>query len=159
MKTLSNNKLFLPAAACLTLAALVTPVQFAGPARAAEPVPGPKVVEESMHEFMEYVFEPGYKRLKAGMALETKDPAAWKGIKGEALSLAESSNLLFARAPKDGAADWGGHAAAARDQAGQLYLAAKAKNAATAKEAYGAMLTKCNACHKQFAKGKHQLTP
>ncbi len=51
------------------------------------------------------------------------------------------------------------HAAAAREQAGRLYLSAKAKDAAAAKEAYGAMLTKCNACHKQFAKGKHQLTP
>jgi hypothetical protein len=126
---------------------------------AADPPHGPQIVEESMHEFMEYVFEPSFKRLKAGMAVESKDAAAWKGIKGEALALAESSNLLFARAPKEGAADWAGHASAARAEAARLYQTAKAKDAAAAKEAYGTMLTKCNACHKQFAKGKHQLAP
>ena len=40
----------------------------------ASPIP----VEKSMHEFMEYVFQPGYKRLKKNMASEPANKAAWK---------------------------------------------------------------------------------
>ena len=35
---------------------------------AAPPTAGPQPVDESMHHFMEYVFEPNYKRLKASLA-------------------------------------------------------------------------------------------
>lgn len=116
-------------------------------------------VEKSMHEFMEYVFEPGYKRLKANLAAAPADNAGWKAIKGDALVLAEATNLLFDRLPEEKSNDWIEHAAASRAQGALLYQAAKKKDYTAARAAWETMLTKCNGCHKQFADGEHQLAP
>lgn len=135
----------------------VTPTVAAEAKRAAAPAVEP--VEESMHEFMEYVFEPGYKRLKVELAKPEKDRAVWKAVKGDALTLAEAANLLIDRAPEDDGAAWKQHAVAVRQVGGVLYKAAKAGDAAKADSAWREMLTNCNACHQQFAGGEHQLSP
>jgi hypothetical protein len=128
---------------------------------AAEPTAGPKPapVEESMHEFMEYVFEPAYKRLKVAMAAAPADNAGWKAIKGDSLPLAEAGNLLLTRLPDDDAAAWAGHSVKVRDFGGQLYGAAKKKDFPAARKAYESMIQNCNACHEQFAGGSHILKP
>lgn len=119
----------------------------------------PQPVEDDMHEFMEYLFQPTYKRLKAVMAAEPADNAAWKAIKADSLILAEGGNLLLIRAPKDNAGSWNQHSAAVRDHGGQFYRAAQQKDFAKATGSYKTMLTHCNACHQEFAEGKYQLTP
>lgn len=116
-------------------------------------------VEESMHEFMEYVFEPTYLRLKATMANAPADNKGWKALKSDSLILAESCNLLFVRRPDEHAEDWTKHAIAAKARGAELYKAAREKNFETASTAYKAMLNNCNACHKQFEEGKHILQP
>ena len=58
----------------------------------------PQPVEKNMHEFMEYVFQPTYQRLKQSMAGLPANSGAWKGIKSDALILAEGGNLLLLRA-------------------------------------------------------------
>ena len=116
-------------------------------------------VESSMHEFMEYVFQPTYKRLKQSIAVETTDKAAWKAIKADALSLAEAGNLLLLHSPKEDVTAWDELSIASREEGGKLYQAAKAKDYTLARQHYESMLTKCNACHDKFAEGKHQLTP
>lgn len=116
-------------------------------------------VEPDMHEFMEYVFQPTYKRLKAQMAAEPADNQGWKAIKADALTLAEGGNLLLIRQPEDDRKDWTRHSIQVRDLGGQLYRAAGAKDFKTARQRYEAMLTNCNACHQQFAGGEHQLKP
>lgn len=116
-------------------------------------------VEDSMHEFMEYVFEPGYKRLKLEMAKDEKDRAVWKAIKGDALTLAEAANLLLARAPKEDGDDWKAYAVSTRKAGQVFYQAARAADGAAASSAWREMLVNCNACHQQFADGKHQLAP
>ena len=131
---------------------------LAAPAPAA-PADGAEIVEDSMHEFMEYVFQPTYRRLKASMASEPADKAGWKAVKSDALILAESCNLLFARTPDTDAADWNRHAAASRTDGAKLYQAARGKDYAAATAAYQAMLNNCNACHRQFENGKHILAP
>jgi hypothetical protein len=120
---------------------------------------GPKAVEPDMHEFMEYVFEPTYKRLKLSMAAAPANNSAWKGIKGDALVLAESGNLLLHRQPKDNVSTWDELSVAVRDAGGALYQSAKKKDYATARQHYEVMLKKCNACHDKFAGGEHQLAP
>lgn len=120
---------------------------------------GPVVVEDSMHEFMEYVFQPTYRRLKVSMATGPENNQGWKAIKSDALILAESCNLLFARLPEADQADWNEHSAASRDAGAELYQAAREKKFASADAAWRKMLDKCNACHKQFENGKHILTP
>lgn len=119
----------------------------------------PQPVDDSMHHFMEYVFEPNYKRLKVGMADEPADKAAWKAIKGDALTLAEGANLLLFRAPEEGAEQWRQLSVAVRQHGGELYQAARQSDYTTARKAYLTMLNNCNQCHKQFADGEHQLTP
>lgn len=116
-------------------------------------------VEADMHEFMEYVCEPPYKRLKAALANPAPDNAVWKGVKSDALILAESGNLLIGRPPEKDAADWLKLAASVKDSGGALYRAAKKKDPAEARKQWELMLTNCNSCHKQFAGGEHQLAP
>jgi hypothetical protein len=136
-------------AACGALAAKV--------AVAAEPVP--QVVEKSMHEFMEYVYQPAYKRLQPAMASAPADNAGWKVLKAESLVMAEAANLLLNRAPETDAADWKQLSVEVRTHGGELYAAAKKKDFAAARSAYETMLKSCNACHDQFHKGKPQLAP
>jgi hypothetical protein len=116
-------------------------------------------VEDSMHEFMEYVFQPTYLRLKQSMATAPADNKGWKAIKSDSLILAESCNLLYSRKPKEKAEDWVKHATASKDNGAKLYNAAKAKDFTAATDAYKAMLESCNACHRQFEDGKHILAP
>jgi len=120
---------------------------------------GPEVVEDSMHEFMEYVFQPTYRRLKVSMAAAPSDNKGWKAIKSDSLILAESCNLLFARLPDKDANDWAQHATASRTNGSALYQAGRAKDFAKATSAYKTMLNNCNACHRQFENGKHILVP
>jgi len=116
-------------------------------------------VEDSMHEFMEYVFQPTYLRLKASMAAAPADNKGWKAVKSDSLILAESCNLLFARKPDEHGEDWTKHAKASKTHGAELYKAAKEKNFEAATKAYQSMLNNCNACHKQFEDGKHILQP
>ena len=119
----------------------------------------PEPVEDDMHEFMEYVFQPTYRRLKAEMAEQPADNQAWKAIKSDSLILAEGGNLLLIRTPDEKADSWNEHSAAVRELAGELYASAKAKDYAAAREHYTTMLQKCNSCHNDFADGEHQLKP
>lgn len=118
-----------------------------------------EAVDKDMHHFMEYIFEPNYKRLKAAMATEPKEKATYKAIKGDSLTLAECANLLLTRAPEEDAEDWKQRSLAVRKHGGELYQAARKSDYASARSAYVNMLNNCNACHKQFAGGKHQLKP
>ena len=116
-------------------------------------------VEGDMHEFMEYVFQPTYKRLKESMAIPEKDNAAWKSIKSDSLILAEGGNLLLFRGQDSESQNWNKHASTIRKLGGQLYQAAKQKNQADSQTAYRAMIQNCNACHQDFADGEYQLSP
>lgn len=147
------------AASAALLSATLPDASQASPWLRAVPEDGPQAVEESMHEFMEYVFQPAYLRLKQAMATAPADNKGWKALKSDSLILAESCNLLFDRAPDDKAADWKAHAKAAREKGGLLYAAAKAKDFTAAGAAWKSMLESCNGCHRQFEDGKHILQP
>ena len=116
-------------------------------------------VEPDMHEFMEYVFQPTFKRLKPALAAAPADNQGWKAIKADSLILAEGGNLLLIRQSEDDAADWVKHSVQVRDFGSQLYRAAKAKDYTLARGHYESMVQNCNACHRQFAGGEHILTP
>jgi cytochrome c553 len=116
-------------------------------------------VDRSMHEFMEYYFQPTYLRLKSVMAAAPTENAGWKAIKADSLVLAEGGNLLLSRTPLRDPLKWNASSVAVREAAGQLYKAAKKKDFEASRKSYEQMLTNCNACHKQFAGGKHILAP
>lgn len=123
-----------------------------------KPSTAPQAVD-NMHHFMEYVFEPNYKRLKASLATEPTDKQAWKAVKGDALTLAEGANLLLLRLPDEDAEDWKLMAVEVRGHGAALFQAARKPDYSAAQQAYKTMLKSCNACHQQFADGKHQLAP
>ncbi len=135
--------------------------QVSGAVRADEPSspPTPVPVDESMHHFMEYFYEPAYKRLKTQVAEKPQERSGWNAIKGDALTLAEGANLLLLRAPEEGREAWGKLSVEVREAAGKVYQAARGQDYDQARQHYTAMISRCNACHKEFAKGKHQLTP
>jgi len=118
-----------------------------------------EAVEDDMHEFMEYVFQPTYKRLKDAVAVESKDNATWKIIKSDALILAESGNLLLGRSPESDAEAWIKTSVKVREHGGQLYRAAKAKDPEAMQAAYLMMIENCNACHQKYSAGDPQLKP
>lgn len=124
-------------------------------AQSAEPQP----VDDDMHHFMEYIFEPAYSRLKTNVAQEPKDKAVWSAVKGDSLTLAECANLLLLRAPAENAEAWKKLSLEVRQHGGELYQAARKSDYATARKAYATMIKSCNACHHQFADGEHQLMP
>ncbi len=126
-------------------------------AKSAESSPHP--VDEDIHHFMEYVFEPNYKRLKARMADAPKDTKAWKAIKGDSLTLAECANLLLLRVPDEDTDEWRKQSVAVRAHGAELYRAARKNDYTAARKAFVTMLHECNTCHKKFADGEHQLQP
>lgn len=126
---------------------------------AASSVAGLMPVEGDMHEFMEYVFEPPYKRLREVFAAETLDNKAFKSVKSDGLILAEAGNLLLIRVPKEDGAAWREHAIQVREFGATLYKAGKSKDADASRKSFAGLLLKCNACHDQFADGEHQLSP
>ena len=121
--------------------------------------PGPKPVDVTMHDFMEGAFLFPYRRLKEQMATEPTALPAWKAIRSDALILAEGGNLLLIRTPKEDVADWNRYSIESRDAGQAMIKAAKKKDFEKTTEHYKQMLVHCNACHDQFANGKHQLEP
>ncbi|MBW3600878.1 MAG: hypothetical protein KY475_26880 [Planctomycetes bacterium] len=126
------------------------------PTASADP---PKPVEDDMHEFMEYAFQPTYRRLKEAMAATPADNAGWKAIKADALLLAEGGNLLLLRTPAENPEVWREHSVAVRELGGKLYQAGKTRDFPAGRKHYEAMLKSCNRCHDEFADGEHQLAP
>lgn len=118
-------------------------------------------VEDDMHEFMEYAFEPFFKELRATMKSEPADRNAWKPVKANSLILAENGNLLMMRGPEDGEEKraWNALAADLREHGRLLYQQAKKRDYTQARKHYEAFVTKCNACHEKFADGEHMLKP
>ncbi len=135
------------------------PVSQVPEAQAQSVSEGSQPVESDMHEFMEYMFQPTYKRLQKSIAAEPTDKAGWKGIKADSLVLAEAGNLLLHRGPKEALAAWDDLSMAVRDDGSKLYQSAKARDFKSARQHYERMITKCNACHDKFAEGEHQLSP
>ena len=152
---------------CVALSAALLITLLAGswiivpqPVRADDPAAAKVApVETNMHEFMEYVFQPTFQRLKPAMDPSHAAEPAWRTIKSDSLILAESSNLLLLHKTAKEPAKWSETSVAVRDAAAQLYKSARQRDFAASRKAYEQMLTNCNACHKQFAGGRHMLTP
>jgi hypothetical protein len=119
----------------------------------------PKPIDVNMHDFMEGVFQSPYLRLKKSMSAEPKDNASWKLLRSDALILAEGGNLVMMRKPEKDIQAWEQFSVASRNAGEELVKAAKLRDFKGASTAYQSMLKHCNACHQQFAEGKHQLAP
>ena len=161
MRHWPSNALFLSAASLVVAAAVwagwQTPVRTAAAAeddQNAQTKPAP--VEEDDHEFMEYVFEPPFHRVKKALATQPQDKTAWKAIKSDSLIMAEAANLLLFR---ESAGDeiWDQASVKVRGDAGRLYNAARKADYAAARDAFKVMIASCNRCHEEY--GGEDLKP
>lgn len=116
-------------------------------------------VESDMHEFMEYAFGPIFEQLKASLREAPAEGKDWVPVKAYSLVLAENGNLLMMRPSEDDVEGWNRMSAEMRDQGRLLYQAAKKRNYADARKQYEALVTKCNACHEEFAGGEYLQEP
>lgn len=116
-------------------------------------------IDVNMHDLMEGMFQAPYRRLKVAMEKEPADPPAWKALRSDALILAEASNMLILRKPETDVEAWIKYSVDSRGAGAEIVKAAKKQDFAASKAAYVTMLDHCNACHKQFEKGKHILKP
>lgn len=132
-------------------------------ARGAEAVrvkPKPEPVLDSMHELMEYVFEPQYATLKRHLAEPPEDNSQWKHVQASAFTLAEAGNLLLIRAPQEETiTPWEQRSDQIRRIGYELFRAASKRDYPAARDRYRALLVQCNACHEEYAGGEHQLKP
>lgn len=146
---------------CLLTTLIVATLSVALPASKAadNETPQPVAVEDDVHEFMEYAFEPFFHALKSSLATAPKDNKGWKVVKANALILAENGNLLMLRAPEEEAGAWNELAAQLRDEGGKLYRAAKKRDYKVAHPQYVKFVATCNRCHERFADGEHLQKP
>ena len=117
--------------------------------------PALRPVEDDVHEFMEYAFEPFFHDLRGAISNPPANKKAWIPVKANSLILAENGNLLMLRGPEENSSTWNELSVALREEGKLLYQAAKKRDYDAAKVHYEKFVTKCNACHQQFADGEH----
>lgn len=101
---------------------------------------------------MEGMAKPNFDALGKLLKDKPADADAWKFARGQALLLAESSNLMMLRPPKAKAAQdaWMNKAADLRTAATRLSRAAGEKDYGTARAALATVANACNRCHETF---------
>ena len=146
---------------CATLLICLFTLQLLGTQAAdvAEVGTNLQAVEDDVHEFMEYAFEPFFQQLKSSLAEPPAHKKAWVPVKANSLMLAENGNLLMLRAPDENEDDWNRLSADLREQGKLLYQAAKKRDYEITKKHYVSFVSKCNACHEKFADGEHLQKP
>jgi hypothetical protein len=76
---------------------------------------------------------------------------AWTFIRGQALLIAETGNLLMLRPPRSqGQPVWFDRATELRKSAGELARTAGAQNYAQSRAAFVSLANTCNRCHQSF---------
>src|SRR4051794_9859559 len=149
---------FLRAAALLGLAGLLLAAGSAQPTRAQ--VQQPNKAEKFTPKFealaetrllMEGMAQPNYRSLNRLLKDKPADNDTWAFVRGQALLLAETGNLLLLRPPRNNGRDtWMKLAMAMRDEAAELARKAAARNHAGSKTALQNVTNACNRCHQTF---------
>ena len=101
---------------------------------------------------MEGLTNPNVIALGQRLAEKPKDAESWTIIRGQALLIAETGNLLMIRPPKtkEGQDPWLAHATELRENATSLARAAGAKDYLQARTSLAAVANSCNRCHQTF---------
>jgi hypothetical protein len=104
---------------------------------------------------MEGLADPNARALGKLLNGKPQGAEAWALVRGQALLVAETGNLLLMRPPRAKASQdaWATHAAELRDSATALARAAAAKELAQARAALASVGNACNRCHRAFGTG------
>ncbi|HEY1380083.1 MAG TPA: cytochrome c [Gemmataceae bacterium] len=151
----------------LLLAAVATPLLFAGHASpqvlprnrpAARPAPRLEPVAETKL-LMEGLLQANVRGLEKNLRQPPADQETWTFVRGQALLVAETGNLLMLRPPKSGGQDaWMEAAAELRTKATALAKTAAARDADGGRRALADLAGTCNRCHQTF-RVNVQITP
>jgi hypothetical protein len=127
----------------LALVPLSLPAQTR-PRPQAEPVAETRLLMEGMAL-------ANFQGLNRQLRQQPTDPEAWVFLRGQALLIAETGNLLILRPPRNaGEAAWQDHAADLRGSATRLARAAGARDYERSKVGLAELATVCNRCHQTF---------
>jgi hypothetical protein len=139
-------------------AALAAPLLFVGPAspqllpRNRPPQPGPKpepVAETKL--LMEGLLQANVRGLEKNLRQPPTDQETWTFVRGQALIVAETSNLLMMRPPKaEGQDAWLASAAELREKATAIAKSAAGRDVDRAKRGLVSLAATCNHCHQTF---------
>jgi hypothetical protein len=147
------------------LAALAVPLLFATPASPQllprnRPQPGPKpepVAETKL--LMEGLLQANVRGLEKNLGQPPTDQETWTFVRGQALLIAETGNLLMLRPPKtEGQDAWLAAAAELREKGTVIARAAATRDADRARRGVVDLANTCNRCHQVF-RVKAQVTP
>jgi hypothetical protein len=127
------------------------PARPAGPASPGSPgVIAPEAVAETKL-IMEGMTEPNFRGVQRQLKEEPANVETWTFVRGQALLVAESGNLLMLRPPKNaGQQAWQEMAVAERLAATRLARAAGSRDYVKSRVALADLTNACNRCHKAF---------
>jgi hypothetical protein len=137
----------------ILLAALA--IGIALPAGAQErkaPAVTPKLVSVAETKLiMEGLTMPNYRGLADRLENKPAKAEGWTVVRGQALLIAESGNLLMLRPPKNQGQDaWMRHATDLRESGTELARQAANRDYEKTRAALGDLTNKCNRCHQTF---------
>ncbi len=141
----------LPFAAVAAVVALTADAAPQPPGKpAARPKPKLEVVAETKL-LMEALTGANHRAIGKQLAQPQPEDRAWVFIRGQALLIAETGNLLLMRPPKSGGRDdWMELATELRERGTRLAKATHDKDAARCRQAYADLTATCNRCHRSF---------
>jgi Cytochrome C' len=100
---------------------------------------------------MEGIAHANYQGIQRQLQQKPEDGDTWTILRGQALLVAESGNLLMIRPPKnDGQGVWMQRAADLRDAGAMLAKQAGNRDYERSKAAFDDMTNTCNRCHQTF---------
>jgi hypothetical protein len=108
---------------------------------------------------MEGLLQANFRGLEKNLRQPPTDQETWTFVRGQALLIAETGNLLMLRPPKlEGQDAWLASAADLREKATGLAKLGAARDADRCKKALAEMAGTCNRCHQTF-RVNVQVTP
>jgi hypothetical protein len=121
-----------------------------GPREPARPAPKPEAVAET-RLLMEGLNAANFKGLDRLLRDKPADAEAWTYVRGQALLIAETGNLLMLRPPKNEGHDaWMDQSAELRETATALAKSAAARDFDKSQRGLISVANVCNRCHLTF---------
>jgi hypothetical protein len=100
---------------------------------------------------MEGINQSNYRGLERLLQQKPGDEETWRFVRGQAMLVAESGNLLMLRPPRSGGQeDWMRRSTELRDSAAALARLAEARDYDRSRAALGEVANACNRCHQTF---------
>jgi hypothetical protein len=148
----SGRLAFSAVIAAIVFAAAAQPQQLPPNRRYAPPRPTVRLEPVAETKLvMEGMIDPNFRGLERRLLRKPADVDTWTIVRGQALLIAESGNLLMIRPPRNaGQEAWMARATDLRTAATRLARAAAGKDFEACRIGLGDIANACNRCHQTF---------